>query len=78
MPKEKFEQSLKRLEAIVEKLERGDLDLDEALNAFEQGVRLSKDCMKRLDEAQRKVEILLKNADGSLSTEPLDPEEEQP
>lgn len=68
MAKEKnFEASLKELEQIVEQLEAGDLPLERSLELFEQGVKLSRDCQKRLDEAERKVELLLKNNDGAFS-----------
>lgn len=65
--KKSFESSLKDLEKIVEQLEAGDLPLERSLELFEQGVRLSRDCQKRLDEAERKVELLLKDADGTFS-----------
>ena len=55
----KFEEALGRLETLVQSLERGDLSLDESLKAFEEGVKLSKNCLKLLDEADRRVEILL-------------------
>jgi exodeoxyribonuclease VII small subunit len=55
----KFEEALGRLETLVQTLERGDLSLDESLKAFEEGVKLSKSCLKLLDEAERRVEILL-------------------
>jgi exodeoxyribonuclease VII small subunit len=55
----KFEEALGRLETLVQALERGDLSLDESLKAFEEGVKLSKSCLKLLDEADRRVEILL-------------------
>jgi len=61
-----FESSLKELEQIVEQLEAGDLPLEQSLELFEQGVRLSRECQRRLDEAEQKVEILLKGDDGSL------------
>jgi len=66
----KFEKALKRLEEIVEKLEEGDLDLDQSLKLFEEGVKLSKVCNKRLNEAQKKIEILTKE-NGELKTEPF-------
>jgi exodeoxyribonuclease VII small subunit len=73
MAKEKsFEASLKELEQIVEQLETGDLPLEHSLQLFEQGVRLSRDCQKRLDEAERKVELLLKNDEGAFTRIPLD------
>ncbi len=60
----KFEQAMARLEAIVSELEKGDLPLDESLKIFEEGIRLSKTCLKMLDEAERKVEILVQEKDG--------------
>ena len=71
-----FESSLKELEEIVGRLEEGDLPLEQSLELFEQGVRLSRDCQKRLDDAERKVEILLKGADGALTSKPFDEPEE--
>ena len=70
MVKEKeksFESSLIELEKVVEQLEAGDLPLERMLELFEQGVRLSRECQKRLDEAERKVEILLKNDEGKVT-----------
>lgn len=61
-----FETSLHRLEQIVQKLEAGDLALDEALKLFEEGINLSQQCQKQLEEAENKVEILLKKADGKM------------
>ncbi|HST21829.1 MAG TPA: exodeoxyribonuclease VII small subunit [Blastocatellia bacterium] len=71
-----FESSLKELERIVEQLEAGDLPLERSLELFEQGVQLSRDCQKRLDEAERKVEILLKGNDGAYMPTPFDEPEE--
>ena len=68
-----FEESLERIEEIVERLESGDLSLDESLALFQEGVTLSRRCQKTLDEAERKIEELVKLADGSLALEPLDP-----
>ena len=65
-----FEGALERLEAIVRKLEAGEMPLDESLAAFEEGVRLSAFCHKRLDEVEKKVQVLL--ADGSRA--PFEPE----
>jgi exodeoxyribonuclease VII small subunit len=65
----KFEDALSRLESIVEELESGELSLEESLAAFEEGIRLSRICSKQLDEAERKVEILIKGDDGELKTE---------
>lgn len=61
----KFESAVKRLEEIVNKLEGGDLSLDDSIKLFEEGVRLYQVCIKRLDEAEKKVEILLKDKNGN-------------
>ena len=60
----KFEEALARLETIVTDLERGELPLDESLKIFEEGIKLSKTCLKILDDAERKVEILVQEKDG--------------
>jgi exodeoxyribonuclease VII small subunit len=77
MAKKNFESSLKELEQIVEQLEAGDLPLERSLELFEQGVNLSRDCQKRLDEAERRVELLLKNNDGTFSKVSIEEEEEE-
>jgi exodeoxyribonuclease VII small subunit len=71
-----FEKSLARLEEVVKRLESTDLSLDEAMKLFEEGVKLSRDCQKQLEEAEGRVEILLKKADGKIAAEPFEPEEE--
>ena len=68
----KFEEALKKLEKIVGDLENGDLALDEALEKYEEGIRLSKICAKKLEAARKKVEILLKAEDGSFELKPFD------
>lgn len=71
-----FERSLAELEALVERLEHGDLPLDDALKSFERGVALTRQCQGALKAAQQKVEILLKssaNADPEPFTESSDP-----
>lgn len=60
----KFEQAMARLEAIVGELENGDLPLDESLKIFEEGIRLSKNCLKVLEDAERKVEVLVQDKNG--------------
>lgn len=75
MAKESFEKALKRLEEIVNKLESGALPLDESLKIFEEGVKLSRFCTKKLDEAERKVEVLLKNKEGKFTTKPFSEED---
>jgi exodeoxyribonuclease VII small subunit len=72
MPKERFEDALNKLEKIVSKLEEGDVSLDESLKLFEEGIRLSRFCNQKLDEAEKRVEILVKGKDGLLKTEPFD------
>jgi exodeoxyribonuclease VII small subunit len=72
-----FEHSLTRLEEIVGKLESANLSLDDAMKLFEEGVQLSRDCQKHLEQAEGKVEILLKKAGGELAAVPFDPEAEE-
>lgn len=66
-----FEQSLARLEEIVRRLESASLSLDDAMKLFEEGVALSQECQKQLDQAEGKVEILLKKAGGEIVAEPF-------
>ncbi len=64
--KMKFEDLLLKLESIVEKLEKGDLSLEESLSAYEEGIKLSKICLKQLNEAERRIEILTRGEDGTI------------
>lgn len=66
-----FEESLKKLESIVDQLEKGDLALDESLKLFEEGVSLSTACKQELDAAEGKVQMLIKQRDGAFKTEPF-------
>jgi exodeoxyribonuclease VII small subunit len=66
-----FEESLKKLETIVDQLEKGDLPLEESLKLFEEGVGLSAVCKHELDAAEGKVQTLIKQRDGSFKTEPF-------
>ena len=66
-----FETALQRLEEIVRKLDSGDLPLASLLEVYEEGVTLSRFCQTKLEEAERKVEILNKKADGSLERSPF-------
>jgi len=61
-----FESALKSLEDIVAQLEGGDMTLDRALELFEEGVKVSRYCSSKLEEAERKVEVLMKTAEGTL------------
>jgi len=67
-----FETSLKDLEKIVSELERGELPLENQLKAFEQGVALSRECMKRLEEVEKRVETLMVGPEGKISTAPFE------
>ena len=71
-----FEESLKKLEFIVEQLEKGDLALEDSLKLFEEGVNLSAACKQELDTAEGKVQMLVKQRDGSLKVEPFLTEKE--
>lgn len=73
MPKEKFEEALRKLENIVSRLEEGNISLEESLKLFEEGIRLSRFCTQRLEEAEKRVEILLKGNDGMIRPKPFDP-----
>lgn len=72
MAEMKFEEALKKLEKIVDDLEGGSLSLDEALERYGEGIRLSKLCAKKLEVARKKVEILLKSEDGSVELKDFD------
>ncbi len=67
----KFEQGLKRLEEIVGILDEGEVSLDGALDLFKEGLLLTKDLSKRLDEIEKKVEILIKKEDGTVEKKPF-------
>lgn len=69
MATEKFETSLKKLEEVVRRLEGGELCLEDSLKAFEEGVKHAGFCSRKLDEAEKKVELLLKQKDGSFIRE---------
>ena len=71
---EKFEKSLNELENIVKKLEEGDVSLDESLSLFEQGIKLSKVCQKMLDDAEKKVSVLMSSGDGEMEKKDFDVE----
>jgi exodeoxyribonuclease VII small subunit len=72
----KFEECLERLEKIVQDLEKGEVPLEKSLTLFEEGMQLSASCRKQLEEAEGKVEILLKQ-NGKLQTEPFEPTAEK-
>ena len=68
-----FESALKELETLVATLEEGDLSLEDSLKTFEQGIKLTRTCQTALQEAEQKVQILLKD-DNGLKAEPFDPD----
>lgn len=70
--KKTFEQSIMELGEIVRKLDNGQTPLDEAMELFERGVKLTKECNEMLDAAEQKVSILLKNTDGEITAEKMD------
>lgn len=72
-----FEESLKRLEDIVERLEDDELSLEDSLKLFEEGVELARACGQRLDQAEKKVTLLVKDRQGILSEEPFTEDEEE-
>jgi exodeoxyribonuclease VII small subunit len=76
MAKERFEDALEKLEEIVRRMETGEMTLEESLKAFEEGMRLSRFCAKKLDEADRRVDILLRQ-EGELVQKPFIEEERE-
>ena len=74
MSKENFEESMKKLEGIVSELENGNLNLDESVKKFEEGMKIAKQCNTILEDAEKKITILLEK-DGELKEEPFETEE---
>ena len=70
-----FEAALKELETIVKQLESGEAKLEESLQLFERGVRLSRFCSQKLEEAEKKIELLVKDSRGEYKAVPFEPEE---
>lgn len=68
----KFEEALRELEKVVERLESGELSLEESLAAFEEGVRLVRYCNQKLDEVERRIELLVKDKEGRLQLKPVE------
>ncbi|MFZ3091406.1 MAG: exodeoxyribonuclease VII small subunit [Nitrospirota bacterium] len=73
----RFEEAIRRLEEIVNRLETGDIPLDDSIKLFEEGVKLYQICLKRLDEAEKKVEILLKDKNGIRLLKPFELKESE-
>ena len=76
MSKTTFEQSMKKLEQIVQELESGDLPLEEAMQKFEEGIKLSRLCSEKLDETEKKITLLLQDQKGNVSEKPFISEDE--
>ena len=76
MAQKTFEQSMKQLERIVQELEDGDLPLEKAIKKFEEGIKLTKFCSQKLDETEKKISILLENAEGQVIETPFNAEDE--
>jgi len=72
MAEVKFEDALKKLEKIVEDLEKGDLSLDEALKKYQEGIELARICSQRLESAKKKIDVLVKNKKGEFELKGLD------
>lgn len=68
----RFEEALARLEELVRRLESGELTLDESLRCYEEGMRLTRYCYEKLDQAERQIEQLIEREDGSAATAPFD------
>ncbi len=75
-PGPKFEEAMARLEQIVHALEAGNLSLDESLRAFEEGTALLRFCARRLEETERRIEVLMQDEGGALRAQPFKWEEE--
>jgi exodeoxyribonuclease VII small subunit len=74
MAEKKFEDAMERLEEIVQSLESSDLSLDDSLAIFEEGVKLISFCSKKLEEAEEKVNLLVKESDGKYTQQPFETE----
>ncbi|MEW6075025.1 MAG: exodeoxyribonuclease VII small subunit [Candidatus Omnitrophota bacterium] len=68
----RFEEALKKLEKIVDDLEKGDLSLEEALKKYQEGLELSRMCSQRLESAKKKIDVLAKNKKGEFELKPFD------
>lgn len=71
MPEKKFEDAMKRLEEIVQSLDSGDLPLEDSIKTFEEGMKLVGFCNTKLDEAEKKVSLLIKESNGQLKEQPF-------
>jgi exodeoxyribonuclease VII small subunit len=72
MAKLSFEKAMEQLEQIVQELESGELSLEKALKQFEEGIKLSKQCQEKLEESEKKINLLMEQADGTITSVPVD------
>jgi exodeoxyribonuclease VII small subunit len=72
-----FEQAIQRLEKIVADMEGAELPLEDVIRRYEEGTRLVRFCSQKLEEAERKIEVLTKKTDGSVALEPFEPEQSE-
>ncbi|RLB24587.1 MAG: exodeoxyribonuclease VII small subunit [Deltaproteobacteria bacterium] len=77
MSAKKFEDAMARLEEIVQSLESGNLSLEESIKAFEEGMKLAKFCSQKLEEAEKKVTMLMKESEGRYVQAPFRVEQEE-
>lgn len=77
MPVKKFEDAMQRLEQIVQSLESGELSLEDSIKAFEEGMKLAKFCSGKLEEAEKKVTMLIKESDGKYVQTSFRPDQEE-
>lgn len=76
MPKKTFEKALEDLERIVETLESNELSLEKALAKFEEGMKLSQFCAKKLDDTERKISVIMEKADGEVTETPFNEDDD--
>ena len=74
MSDKSFEESLAELEKIATEIEKGDLGLEQAISEFEKGIKLSKECSEKLDDAEKRINILVKNENGEMAEEEFEQE----
>ena len=77
MPKQSFEKALEQLENIVETLESNELSLEKALEKFEEGMKLSRFCAKKLDETERKISLIMEKTNGEVKAVPFEEGDDQ-
>lgn len=75
MVEQNFEESMKRLEDIVQQLEGGEMPLEDSLRVFEEGMQLASFCSRKLEEAEKKVTLLIREQEGTLVEAPFEPDE---